>query len=362
MKPTLWLCLISLSLLQYNTAQGQIYKYKDENGKWQFTDRAPIDDRQSGVITVSEANNSKKVTDLTTQLSDKYTTTNPIEKTTLSVVTVKTMLGTGSGFFVSDDGYIVTNKHVVRPQTTRQHKNRLASMENRNQQLKSYKQKLDRERKRLKELDRQLKDYKRRIDKLFSKKRINEEQAKYNERKRYYNDRKQSLENNQRRYNEQKQQIEESIADFNWKDANAGASQWFTIVLKDRTEIKAKLVKLSKEYDLALLKTEGYRTPYLPVNTTLKPRQGMSVYAVGSPLGLRDYVTSGILTNIKNNELVTDTQILPGNSGGPLINKDGEVIGVNTRKLLSDRSSMGSDGFGLAIRSKIIKKEFSKYY
>ena len=360
MRSAIFIIIVSALSFQSTSLFAEIYKYKDENGRWQFTDRAPIKDQHPDAVIVSKNKNKKASKNLKLQLEEKYTSNSIIEKSTLAVVTVYTMLGSGSGFFVSDDGYLITNKHVVRAQDTKSHKKRLDNMQDYEDRLDRYKKRLNKEQKRLDKMSTYLKSSKERLDKLFSEERIKEEQEVYTERLTEYKDRKKQQVINLRSYREYKKNINKKIDDYHWRDANAGATVWFDIILKDKTKIKARLIKLSEKYDLALLKTDGYTTPSLTLNLKSAPPQGTPVYAVGSPLGLRDYVTSGIITNIQKNELVTDTQILPGNSGGPLINQKGEVLGINTRKRLSDRS-MGSDGFGLAIRSKIINKEFSQY-
>ena len=116
--------------------------------------------------------------------------------------------------------------------------------------------------------------------------------------------------------------------------------------LKNGTKLSARLVKDSKQHDLALLKLDGYVTPFLNVASNTKNRQGAQVYAIGSPLGMKDFVTSGIITGVSSGKIVTDSQILPGNSGGPLVDPDGNVIGVN-------------DGFGLSVPINIVLKEFA---
>ena len=94
----------------------QQYKYLDENGRWQFTDNPPANARN---VQQLEAENPSQAgerdTDLHKTLSEKYQPAQPIEAATLAVVKIETPAGTGSGFFVSHNGYLVTNKHVVRP-------------------------------------------------------------------------------------------------------------------------------------------------------------------------------------------------------------------------------------------------------
>jgi hypothetical protein len=74
-----------------------------------------IDKRSTKAINSNSENRSKWL-NLSASLNEKYKPSSSIESATLAVVKIETILGLGSGFFVSDDGYIVTNKHVIRPQ------------------------------------------------------------------------------------------------------------------------------------------------------------------------------------------------------------------------------------------------------
>jgi serine protease Do len=129
--------------------------------------------------------------------------------------------------------------------------------------------------------------------------------------------------------------------------------------LKDGTSLSADLVNVSSNHDLALLQLKGYRTPFIARNRSGGPRQTDSVYAIGSPLGIADTITIGTFTGTRDGLLVTDARILPGNSGGPMVNQNGEAVGVNTFK-----ATAGNDpterGFGLAIPIDTAFDEFSE--
>ena len=84
--------------------------------------------------------------------------------------------------------------------------------------------------------------------------------------------------------------------------------------------------------------------------------QGTKVYAIGSPLGISDALTTGIVTKPAEDFLLTDTRILPGNSGGPLVDRNGTVIGVNTAVLTGGLK----EGLGLAIYVEHIRDEFRR--
>jgi S1-C subfamily serine protease len=83
-----------------------------------------------------------------------------------------------------------------------------------------------------------------------------------------------------------------------------------------------------EEQDVALLRVDAV-LPVLDVGST--PKVGDQVLAYGSPFGLPDTVTKGIVSAIQGDFVITDAQINPGNSGGPLLNASGDVVGITTR-------------------------------
>ena len=125
------------------------------------------------------------------------------------------------------------------------------------------------------------------------------------------------------------------------------------------TVIPARIVGVSREIDLAVLKVDATNLTALPVANYRNLRQGETVFAFGSPQGLRNSVTHGIISAVARQTdpdspmvyIQTDAPINPGNSGGPLVNVNGEVVGVNTF-ILSE--SGGAEGLGFAIPSGVV--------
>jgi serine protease Do len=124
--------------------------------------------------------------------------------------------------------------------------------------------------------------------------------------------------------------------------------------------LEARIVGVDLETDLALLRVEADRTPSLPFGDSDALRPGQLVVAVGSPLGLENSVTLGVVSAIgrqlePESRMVyvqTDAPINPGNSGGALVNASGELVGINT--LIFSRSG-GSEGIGFAAPSNIVR-------
>jgi len=127
-----------------------------------------------------------------------------------------------------------------------------------------------------------------------------------------------------------------------------------TVKLQDRREFKAKGVGVDKLSDTAVLKIEGNNLPVVPIGNPNTTRVGEWVMAIGSPFGFENTVTAGIVSakarSLPEEGYVpfiqTDVAVNPGNSGGPLLNTQGEVIGINSQIYTS---SGGYQGLSFAI-------------
>ena len=251
---SLMMILIFLSVcLRVHQSYAEIYKYQDENGVWHITD-APADVPEGVKLIETGYGRSYRNPqgyDIQKKLSKSFPPKNAIEQARNATVSIKSKGGDGSGFFVTEDCYILTNKHVVE---------------------------------------------------------------------------------------------------------NA---RMYRIYLIDGTELIIYGAHVSTKHDLALLKLEGFKCPFI---TPLDARQladGTQVYAIGSPLGLMNSVTSGICSGRRKfgntYYIQTNAQISPGNSGGPLITEDGLVVGINTRKIVHKTA----EGLGFAIPINTAFDEFN---
>lgn len=355
--------LVVSCLCSYNAVAG-IYKYQDEKGRWHYSDTPPKDNKKVDVIATPEVNRSNESANdnnsVLATLIEKFDPKTAIEKATLSVVTIETAIGSGSGFFVSEKCHIITNRHVLRPNETR-------SWQETNKKYEEKKEKLDKIQLAIAEEEERLKHYKRSLRKqqeyvnsLPNSGYKQEEQAELEHYKSVYKKDTEELTLSKAKLKESKKELKNEYSDFSLDSSLANFARSFAIALKDGTERKAQLVHMSKQHDLALLKINQCTSPYLKINTESSLRQGMKIFTIGSPLGQRDHLTSGVITNLKTDAIVIDAQILPGNSGGPLINEAGEFIGVNTLKLTEDNPN--SEGFGIAIPAKLVKDELWRYF
>ena len=114
-----------------------------------------------------------------------------------------------------------------------------------------------------------------------------------------------------------------------------------TVKLTDRREFKAKLIGLDEATDVAVLRIDAKGLPTVRLGDPKKLRPGEWVFAIGSPFGFENSVTAGIVSSTGRglggqesrfvNFIQTDVAVNPGNSGGPLFNLDGEVVGINSQ-------------------------------
>ena len=133
--------------------------------------------------------------------------------------------------------------------------------------------------------------------------------------------------------------------------------------------VEARVLGADSEIDLALLKVEATGLRALPLSDYSKLRQGDIVFAFGSPDGLQDSVTMGVVSSPERQPdpdspmvfVQSDAPTNPGNSGGPLVNIDGELVGINTFILTEGG---GNEGLGFAIPSATVAfayPQFRKY-
>lgn len=122
-----------------------------------------------------------------------------------------------------------------------------------------------------------------------------------------------------------------------------------TVTLNDRTELDATLVGSDERSDVAVLKVTGSAFPALPIGDSNLLKVGEPVLAIGSPFGF-DYSASAGIVSAKSRSfsretsvpfIQTDVALNPGNSGGPLFNQRGEVIGINSRIFSGTGGYMG---------------------
>jgi len=259
-------------------------------------------------------------------IKSKY---NTIETARNATVSIETPWGTGSGFFISKD-YIVTNKHVVEVDGAK---------------IEEYRKEVVKLRKLIKLEKQKIAGYRR--DMLNMPLGPQRSQLKIIIK---------DLEGQLAEFMPKYEEMEERLVKMEER-VNASSIK---IILADGSEHYANYLLVSDDHDLALMSLYTEKSEYLrksPLKNSL--HQGDKVFAIGSPVGLRNTVTSGIFSSYrrvgKNGPvyLQTDAAINPGNSGGPLVDENGYVWGVNTMILLN------TEGIGFAIPMSTVYEEFS---
>ncbi|MBU0483761.1 MAG: trypsin-like peptidase domain-containing protein [Proteobacteria bacterium] len=267
---------------------------------------------------------------LSRKLSESFPANNEIASALNATVTIKTPWGSGSGFFIDDQCRIVTNRHVVEfpPDQLAEIKKQLAvgrdaiSQEHKNIKYLESKVGKIRDRNDLNQVERQIE---------FRKNRIRSEEEKYDQMV------------------DKIKEIESSSTLYDIK-----------ITLIDGTEYNVKALEKSRNYDLALIVIDDVSSPFISAASKNLFEQGDKVYTIGNPVGLSHTVTSGIISGRRMYDgklyIQTDAPINPGNSGGPLINANGQALGVNTM-IVRD-----TEGIGFAIPINKVFEEFSLSY
>ena len=247
---------------------------------------------------------------LAEQLAKAVPARNPIEKARNATVFIKSGIGIGSGFFINQACYILTNRHVV--------------------------QLLDEEKERLT------------IEKEGLEKLINKIEA--------------NIQDVAKHYRMSGVAIDEDNLPLPLK-----------MRLRSLIEVKARYEEVEQLLQKAdglngeraaawkrgMLAIDSSNCPCLQTGSFEKVQFGQKVYSIGNPSGLRHTVTAGILSGYRQdgqNKLIqTDAPINPGNSGGPLVDELGRVIGINTM-ILRD-----TEGIGFAIPIETALEEFASY-
>jgi len=334
-----------------------IYRYQDANGDWHFTDSPPPGYASDRVLDIEEEAKGPR-TDLAARLQAKFKPATPIEQATLAVVTVKNSTGEGSGFFCTADGYILTNRHVVRPLEYGQLAEMQAAIAKQEQEVSSLEASLERGQAKLQEMKHEL----ARLSAMMSQSGDRSAQAgtreAYERLSESYQAGKDRVAEFARKLDLMKRHVRQARDDLNWKQTVEAVQNAFDVVLKDGTEISAFLQQISPDQDLALLKIDGYRTPFLATDANVPLPQGLRVFVIGSPLGMQDSVTSGVVTQVTPDSIFTDAQMLPGNSGGPVITEKAELVGISVAKSVARGDSVSAEGFGKAIPIGAARRAF----
>jgi S1-C subfamily serine protease len=340
-------------------AGGDIYRYQDAQGVWQFTDAPPPNIDADLVPDITWGRQAPATTgDLSAQLQEGFEAVTPIARATMAVVTVKSGFAVGSGFFCSPEGHILTNRHVVRPSEDDRFAAEERTVDGRDEQADDFERQVDSGRRQLAMMEKDLAGYERVMGgngdaaaKSWAKEAHADLSARYREAKAKVQEMTAELATLKRDVSHQRQ-------DLDWTRTSAAIATSFDVLLRDGTEVQARVVDISAKHDLALLKLDGFRTPYLRLDRPVALAHGLRVFAIGNPVGMDTAITSGVITSIGRDYVRTDAEIPPGNSGGPLITEDGAVVGINVAKDAAEETSASAVGSGQAIPTAAAVEDF----
>jgi S1-C subfamily serine protease len=285
---------------------------------------------QQSTVQQGEPVQPQGVEGLAGKLAAAFPASTPVEQARNATVFIKTPWGSGSGFFVTANGYIVTNRHVVEFDAA--HLKKLKS------EADKLAAALERDRRNIGVLESQLPN----VRDPGVRQQVEEELKRRQEAQEKYTALHKEIVG-------QLQRIERS----SW-------SSDIKVILIDGSEFAVQSLKMSDRTDLALLSVDCYNAPFIrPVTDSRHFGQGQKVYSIGSPMGLRHTVTGGIISGYREHKgrkfIQTDAPINPGNSGGPLIDEQGGLIGINTMVLRD------AQGIGFAVPFQEVKTEFGQY-
>lgn len=145
-----------------------------------------------------------------------------------------------------------------------------------------------------------------------------------------------------------------------------GDASKVTVRFADGRELQAKVIGSDSQSDVAVIKVDAKNLPVIPMGDSSRTEVGEWVLACGAPYGLTSTITAGIVSAVGRNSvgianyenfIQTDAAINPGNSGGPLVNLEGEVIGINTA--IFSRNG-GSVGLGFAIPIDMARQAYDQ--
>ncbi len=312
----------------------EIYKYRDKNGQWCFTNDPSILPELKGA-EVEHSLGIESQGDLEKRLAERSPPKNAIEEARNATVAIKSSIGVGSGFFITPAGHILTNRHLLEA--------------GENTCLK------------IEDLEKKLNEIKSRLEKEHSLIQQEKKNLAQGTRNREYDETRRQLKIWTRDYESRRAAFEKKREELEDVRQKSSYPYGLKIILVDGTEFSVSVLSMSDSYDLALLKLEGYKTPFIKPGNLDRVSHGDPLYAIGTPVGLnlRHTVTSGIFSGLRVSRtgkyIQTNAQINPGNSGGPLINEEGTVLGINTLK------QRDAEGIGLAIPIKVALETFENF-
>ncbi len=302
--------------------------------------------------------NSSGRQDLVSRLTKAIQPSTPIENANMATLAVESDFGSGSGFFITNHGDIITNRHVVKVTDEMKEKS-LAQFNEANSTLRQVKSELVSEKNRYlaakDAYQRKKGAYTRaKADSGTSAPRLQSMYHALQSDYAYLQRWQKSYEMRAAEYKKAEETVRNAKVKYNKLISGMRGRRFYKVILADKTELDAYLVKVSSNYDLALLRIKDATTPFLEPRKISTVNQGETVFAIGNPVGFHNSISSGVYSAKREHHIQTSAEISPGNSGGPLVTADGKVIGINTKKMVGQ----GFEGIGFALDIDLVFEEF----
>jgi len=347
-RRNIWGLALSLLLAPLvGPARGEILRYQDADGVWHFTDRPG-----AGAVPIPEAGLAPAPDrDLVAQLAQRFGGGSAPD---LAMVLVRTSLAQGAGFFCSADGYILTTRHVVRPVGSDVWRADQEAIDQARDGLDGLEGELQEWRSRLRRIDAQVSPVGEGDESLGAQADGSGAEGPRATRTRVA----WRVTELERLVREARSRTRSDRLAFDIKGASATLATSVEVTLADQTRLRARVIAVSQARDLALLKLSGYRTPALGVSPEVHLAQGQPVFALGYPDDGSDGAAPGVVLQVTSEEVVTSVQLVPGHSGGPLLDASGRVVGVSAVKRVHADEDVYAQGQGIAIPIAIALREF----
>lgn len=281
--------------------------------------------------TPNDSSGGGALSGLEAQLARSHPARNAIEAARNATVFIKTGWGLGSGFIIDGDCHVITNRHVVESNGAR-----VAASMTQDPQVR-VRMALARQ-----QLQTALDQAHRLRRALETQPGTNLEQIE--------------LDNKIAAMEEALEHLPERVDAAISSKVEESARTGFSAILVDGTEYDGLHAEYADHADLALFQLPASHCPHVSTGSSTGLALGERLYTIGNPSGLAYTVTSGVFSGERGEGeqrlLQTDAPINPGNSGGPLLEQNGDVVGINTLVL------RGAEGIGFAIPIETAYEEF----
>jgi len=262
-------------------------------------------------------------------MTNAFAPQTPIEQASMAIVWVHSGSIVRTGFFVSDDGYLVTHRDYMKSETVEiEIETDPKKLEEKKQNLRMAKRWLSNQEAKLQTTKEQLEQLQREAENETDPTLREQKQKDYEDAQSAFIRRQRFLVKKRSVYIDLEKEILASEAAMGGNDATAEEVNTYSIELKDGSIYRARVVATSVRYNLALLRVENCKSPFIEMLERSDTRPGMSVTVVADPRKLMAQNKHGAILGWAEEYVRTSASITHAESGGPLLADDGKWIGV----------------------------------